>query len=397
MKIWIDLDHTPHVPLFRPIIEELQRRDIDVLVTARDFAQTVALLEMWGIDHVKVGRHGGSSKVGKVLNLFERSSQLISKVRKQKVDLAVSHGSRTMLVACKLLRIPAVTMMDYEYTEVGIFNALSKYMLMPEYIPEERLAPNGFKMEKVIRYPGYKEELYLPYFKPDPGFRASIGVPDGKTLVTIRPSAMYANYHDPLSEQILLKVIEKALEAPDAWPLIVSRIDKDKEFICERFGEKVHFLEKAVDGLQLIWNSDVFISGGGTMNREAGLLAGGASKQVDRCQLSVDKENPRTEQPSNSATCPPASPAVYSIFTGRKPYLDEYLAEQGKMTFVDTLEKVDLIRIERRVGVSGSGSEGEMDVEACGSKGVQLPEVKQGLAKQVVDQLVALGRIGVGE
>jgi len=48
------------------------------------------------------------------------------------------------------------------------------------------------------------------------------------------------------------------------------------------------------------------------------------------------------------ATCTAASPAVYSIFTGRKPYLDEYLAEQGKLTFIDTIEKVDLINIAKR-------------------------------------------------
>ena len=339
MKIWIDLDHTPHVPMFRPIIEELQQRDIEVLVTARDFAQTVALLEMWNIDHVKIGRHGGSGKIGKVLNLFERSSQLIRHVRGKKVDLAVSHGSRTLLVACKMLGIPAVTMMDYEYTEVGIFNLLSKYMLMPEYIPAERLAPNGFNMKKLKRYPGFKEELYLPYFKPDPEFRASIGVPEGKTLVTIRPSAMYANYHDPLSEQILLKVIETALETPDAWPLIVSRIDKDKEFIRAKFGDRVNFLEQAVDGLQLIWNSDVFISGGGTMNREAGLLG----------------------------------VPVYSIFTGRKPYLDEYLAEQGRLTFIDSIEKVSQIKIEKR------------------DKPETFVSEKPDLVKEVVEILLGLG------
>lgn len=338
MSLWIDLDHTPHVPLFRPIIEELHRRGVEILVTARDFAQTVALLEMWGIEHVKIGRHGGSSKVGKVLNLFERSSQLIAYARKRKINLAVSHGSRTMLVACKILGIPAVTMMDYEYTEVGIFNALSKYLLIPEYIPDERLKPNGFRMEKVIRYPGYKEELYLPYFGPDPDFRESIGVPKDKILVTIRPSAMYANYHDPLSEQILLKVIEKALATPGTWPLVVSRIEKDKAFIRDRFGDRVNFLEKAVDGLQLIWNSDVFISGGGTMNREAGLL----------------------------------KVPVYSIFTGRKPYLDEYLAEKGRLAFVDTLEKVGQIKVEKR----------EMPTEF-------IPP-KPDLVKAVVDQLLGL-------
>ena len=210
-------------------------------------------------------------------------------------------------------------MMDYEYTEVKIFNLLSKYMLIPKYISTNRLVANGFKLKKLLRYPGFKEELYLPYFKPDSSFRSSIGVPEEKILITIRPSAMYANYHDPLSEQILLKVIKAALNVPNAWPLIVSRIDKDKEFIRNRFGKEVHFLEQAVDGLQLIWNSDVFISGGGTMNREAGLLG----------------------------------VPVYSIFTGRKPYLDEYLAKQGRLTFVDTLEKVDQIRMEKRGILSG--------------------------------------------
>lgn len=340
MKIWIDLDHTPHVPLFRPVIEELLNRNINVLVTARDFAQTVALLEMWNIDHVTIGRHGGSGKIGKVLNLFERSSQLIAHVRKQKIDLAVSHGSRTMLVACKLLGIPSVTMMDYEYTEVGIFNLLSSHLLIPKYIPEDRLRPNGFNMEKVERYPGYKEELYLPYFKPEPGFRASIGVPDNKILVTIRPSAMYANYHDSLSEQILLKAIERSLDASDTCPLIISRIEKDKEFIRGCFGDKVYFLEQAVDGLQLIWNSDVFISGGGTMNREAGLLG----------------------------------VPVYSIFTGRKPYLDECLENRGRLTFVDSPKRVDLIRIEKR------------------EIGVEFKPEKPQLVSQVVEQLIGVAQ-----
>ena len=342
MKIWIDLDHTPHVPLFRPIIEELKCRDVEVLVTARDFAQTVALLEMWDIPHVKIGRHGGSSKLGKILNLFERSSQLIRHVRKQKIDLAVSHGSRTQLAACKLLRIPSVLILDYEYTESTIFNTLCTWLLMPEYIPSERLKASGFSLNKLERYRGFKEELYLPYFKPKPDFRASAGVPAGKVLVTIRPSAMYANYHDPLSEQILLRVVEQALQHDNAWPLIVSRIEKDREFIRSRFGDKVHFLEKPVDGLQLIWNSDVFISGGGTMNREAGLLG----------------------------------VPVYSIFTGRKPYLDEYLAGQGRLTFIDTLEKVGSVKIEKReIG------------EAF------IPE-NPDLAKEVVDQLVGLGSGG---
>jgi len=339
MRIWIDLDHTPHVPLFRPVIEELHRRGVETLVTARDFAQTVALLKMWNISHVKIGRHGGSNKIGKVLNLFIRTSQLVAYLGRSKIDLAVSHGSRTQLTACQFLRIPSVLMLDYEYTESNIFNTLCTWLLMPEYIPAERLRKSGFSLGKLKRYQGFKEELYLPDFRPDMRFRSGIGIPENKTLVAIRPSAMYANYHDPLSEQILLKVIEHVLANENAWPLIVSLIEKDREFIRSRYGEAVHFLEKPVDGLQLIWNSDVFISGGGTMNREAGLLG----------------------------------VPVYSIFTGQKPYLDEYLAKKGRLAFIDTLDKVDEIKlIKREIGDSF------------------IPE-NPDLVKDVVCQLIQLG------
>ena len=39
---------------------------------------------------------------------------------------------------------------------------------------------------------------------------------------------------------------------------------------------------------------------------------------------------------------------TYSIFTGRKPYLDEHLAGQGRLTFIDTMEKVGLLDVRKR-------------------------------------------------
>jgi hypothetical protein len=37
--IWIDLDNSPHVPFFAPIIKELRRCGYSVLLTARDAFQ----------------------------------------------------------------------------------------------------------------------------------------------------------------------------------------------------------------------------------------------------------------------------------------------------------------------------------------------------------------------
>ena len=43
----------------RPVIESLRRRGDEVFVTARDFAQTLGLLERFGIAHEAIGHHRG--------------------------------------------------------------------------------------------------------------------------------------------------------------------------------------------------------------------------------------------------------------------------------------------------------------------------------------------------
>ena len=62
-KIWVDLDNSPHVPFFRPIIDELRKRNYDVLVTARDAYQVRELLEFYGVSAKLIGRHYGKHKV----------------------------------------------------------------------------------------------------------------------------------------------------------------------------------------------------------------------------------------------------------------------------------------------------------------------------------------------
>jgi len=337
-RIWIDLDNSPHVPLFRPVIEELGRRGAECEITARDFAQTRALLELWSIPGRIIGRHGGKRKAKKVLNLLYRAGQLRKHIAGRAVDLALSHGSRTQLVAARTMGIKTVLMMDYEYTEATIFKLFADRILVPEHIPDSRLASVGIDLEKVIRYPGFKEELYLNSFEPVPGLREKLGIGEDEILVIVRPPAMEGNYHDSLSEHILLEILERLTADGRVHPLIVGRTRKDRKFLEQHFDGKLHFLEGAVDGLQLIWASDIFISGGGSMNREAALLG----------------------------------VPTYSIFTGRKPYLDEHLARQGRLTFIDTMEKTGLLEMKKR------------DIPRC------FEATSPGLVDKVVDIILSL-------
>ena len=60
LSIWLDLTNSPHVVIFRPLIERLRARGHEVTVTARDFAQTLGLLDRYGIPHRVFGAHGGA-------------------------------------------------------------------------------------------------------------------------------------------------------------------------------------------------------------------------------------------------------------------------------------------------------------------------------------------------
>ena len=73
-RVWIDLTNSPHVVFFRPILRRLDEAGIESVVTARDFAQTLGLLERFGIAHTVIGRHGGASLRGKGLGLLRRST-----------------------------------------------------------------------------------------------------------------------------------------------------------------------------------------------------------------------------------------------------------------------------------------------------------------------------------
>lgn len=313
--IWFDLDNSPHIPIFRPVFKELEKRNEEYIITARNFAQTKQLLELWNIKHIEAGKHGGKSKVKKVLNLFHRAYQLKKVVKDKNINLAVSHGSRTQLLASRLLGINTLLMLDYEYTETRIMNHFSTNILMPVYIPEKRLIAAGINTKKVIRYNGFKEELYLRDFVYNDQFRLELGIDKNTVFVVIRPPSLVANYHNPKSEKLLIACINHFVNNGNTSCLIVSRTEEDKKYIQSKidFKDNVRFLDKVVDGLQLLYAADFVVSGGGTMNREAALLG----------------------------------TKTFSIFTGKRPYLDEYLQDCGKLKFIENTSDFETIKIEK--------------------------------------------------
>jgi predicted glycosyltransferase len=262
-----------HVLVFRPLIGLLRERGDEVEITARDYAQTLQLLELHGLEATVVGRHGGRSRLGKGRSLFSRLRALRRWARPRDFDLALAHGSHELTMSARRLGIPSATTHDYEFAtlqhQLGM-RAATK-VVVPESIPVDRLARFGVRPPKLQRYPGLKEEYYLADFEPDPAVLESLGVDRDHVLVVLRPPpdvSLYHRHSNPLFPQTL----DYLGKLEDVRSVVLPRTEEQREYVRDLDLPSVIVPERAVDAQSLIAVADVVVSAGGTMNREAAAL-----------------------------------------------------------------------------------------------------------------------------
>jgi uncharacterized protein len=270
-RVWIDLTNSPHVVFFRPILRRLDAAGVEAIVTARDFAQTLGLLDRFGIPHTVIGRHGGASVRGKAFGLVRRSTALTRFGRGRRLDQAVSHGSNDLAVAARLLRLHSTVLHDYEGA-TGMHRVnfrLADKVIVPQVIPFESLAALGLDRRRYRSYPGLKEQVALADFEPDAGVIDELGLDGSRPIVVLRPPATMSLYHRGLENTIFDEVLARLL-AGDCQVVLLPRTPEQAAGFAGRPG--VVMPARPVDGPSLVWAADAVISAGGTMNREAAVL-----------------------------------------------------------------------------------------------------------------------------
>lgn len=316
VKIWIDLDNTPHVPLFKPVIRELRHRGHRIITTARDAFQVRELAALLQVPTNLIGNHNGKSKVMKVAGLFIRAFQLAPSAIAEQPGLAVSHGSRAQLLISKILGIKTLLLTDYEHAS---WSPLWKpdWTMLPAAIRSEAVP---MPADRVCHYDGIKEDMYVPDFRPDPKICTELLLHPDKVIVTVRPPANEAHYHNKKSDMLLVALMER-LTSNDTVQIVLLPRNKRQQNQLKAASphwfesRKTIVPEKAVDGLNLLWFSDAVVSGGGTINREAAALG----------------------------------VPVYSIFCGTPASVDLWLEKQNRLSILRTLNDVETrIRIEKR-------------------------------------------------
>lgn len=309
VKIWIDLENTPHIPFFNPIIRELSNRGYEITLTARDAYQTCEMANLYRMKYKRIGEHYGKNLLMKAAGLGIRIAQLLPFAIREKPTLALNHGSRAQENACSILGIPNVIIMDYEHTSGSGLHG-NRWKIVPEVVAHSL---NRSQLDdQMLYYSGIKEDVYVSDLQPDPSIVESLGLEKAKVVVTVRPPAVEAHYHNPEAELLFRAFIERALATDGVMAVLLPRNKRQEAAIRQEFphwfaGGRIVIPPGVVNGLNLLWHSDLVVSGGGTMNREAAALG----------------------------------VPVYSIFRGTIGAVDSYLQSEGRLILVESVEEVE--------------------------------------------------------
>src|SRR4051812_18222368 len=305
MRIWIDLSNSPHPILFEPIVDELRGAGHEVTLTARDHAQTVPLArERWPEMRV-IGGRAPSGRGAKGRAVAGRAMALARFARGERFDVAVSHNSYAQAVAARALRIRCVTAMDYEYQPANhIAFRFANRVLVPEDFPQHMLRLEGARPGKIWRYSGFKEEVYLQRFEPDPSVLGELGLDPAEPFLVARPSPAGAAYHqfeNPAFDQALAQSLEHA----GTRVVLLPRRAEDVRDYTGLPAERRIVPKRAVDTRSLLHYARALLGAGGTMNREAALLGtpvfgmyAGRLAALDRRLIREGRLRPLSDDPA---------------------------------------------------------------------------------------------------
>jgi len=304
MRVWIDMTASAHPLVYRPLIEIMRGRGDTVDITARDYAQTLQLLDLHGLEpDAVIGHHAGRSRLHKGTAMLSRLRGLRRFAKGRGFDVALAHGSHELTITARRLGIPSATTFDYEWAwlqhQLGC-RAATK-VVVPDAIPPERLARYGAVPPKLLQYPGLKEEYYLADFEPDRAVLDALEVDPARVLVVLRPPpdvSLYHRHQNPLFPQTLDHVGRRE----DVQAVVLPRTEEQRDFVRGLELPSVTVPDRAVDAQSLIALSDVVVSAGGTMNREAAALGvpvyttyGGRLGGVDEALIRAGRLRPLTD------------------------------------------------------------------------------------------------------
>lgn len=263
MRIWIDVTNTPHVNVLMPIIRHLESEGHKLIITARDFSETLPLLEKNGIKPIVLGDHKGKSRIKKACGLFFRIFSLWLNV--PKFDLAFSLGGNFTSTVAWLRRKKSIVFSDNDISFKFFSYAMGSYFLFPSYFKYDKIQNKYHIKDSQIKvFHGFKEDIYIADFIPNEHFLEQLPFSD---FITIRPENLKASYVPKDSVTIVPQLFERFR---DENILFLPRYEEEKKY-AEGY-PNVWYPDGPLSGLDVCYYTKAMLTGAGTFAREAALL-----------------------------------------------------------------------------------------------------------------------------
>lgn len=263
--IWYDLTNVPHVHFLNPIIKHFDQKGFRKIITVRDFLETEQLYNSVICQPYKlIGTHAGGNKIKKVAAMAKRFFSLNKAL--DNFDVKISIGGDASEILSLLRRKPSITFDDNELAPNWIYGRFAEYSFWTDAVSEDVLLKQGFRKDRLCRYPGYKEDIYVADFTPDDSFTKEIPFDN---YVLVRSENINANYVGANSNYLFPDII-KQLSEKSINTVVLPRNPIDRE-ISKQY-DNVFVPDKALNGLQACYFADAVITGAGTLAREAACM-----------------------------------------------------------------------------------------------------------------------------
>ncbi|MFZ5942016.1 MAG: DUF354 domain-containing protein [Bacteroidota bacterium] len=263
MKIWFDFTNPPHVNFFKPVIAYYRDLGNEILCTAREFVETVELLHLHGIPFDLYGKHGGRKKINKVRALLDRYLKLYRNVGD--FDVSFSSNNEAPFISW-LRRKPSYVFDDNDIAPNWLYSKFVNYVVSPVHIDKDAMQRMGVSRDKMIYYDGFKENIYVADYVPDPEFMSQIPF---RNFITVRPENIQAAYVPHGVKSIVPELIGK-LTDKGINILYLPRYRADRDLIS--MNDRIFIPSKPLNGLDVSYYSDAVLTGAGSFSREAAVI-----------------------------------------------------------------------------------------------------------------------------
>jgi uncharacterized protein len=321
MRVWIDIDNDPQVRCMLPLARRFEEAGHDVLLTARAYGDTFAILRSEAATFVPVGSTFGKGMPRKLHGLVKRTRQLIGVLERQSArpDLVLT-GSRSATLAARRLGIPSFVIIDYEYVNLLVYRLSGSHIVHPNVIDGGVLGRQGFRRRRLMPFDGLKEDIAfadVDLLAVAP--HAFGGDSESTPRVLFRPPAEESHYYRSGAREFAIKLL-RFLAAQGARVVFSPRYSRQVAYLDEvpAWQKEPIILREPVPFVALLKGVDAVVSAGGTMLREAAYLG---------------------------------VPA-YSIFCGEIGGVDRYLASIDRLSLLETPADFSRIELERQRSIS---------------------------------------------